>query len=49
MLGPASHWPFVLAAYGLVFGVLLAYWRRVERGIRALERGTGGRPAGRPS
>ena len=44
-----SHWPFVLAAYGLVFGVLLTYWWRVERGIRELERGMGERPAGRPS
>jgi hypothetical protein len=34
-----QHWPFVAAAYGLVFGVLLAYWWRVERGIREVERG----------
>jgi len=40
------HWPFVLAAYVLVFGVLLAYWWRVERGIRAFERGAEHRPAG---
>jgi hypothetical protein len=33
-----QHSPFVLAAYGLVFGVLLAYWWRVEGGIRKLER-----------
>jgi hypothetical protein len=33
-----GHWSFVLAAYLLVFGVLLAYWQRVERGIRAVER-----------
>jgi HAMP domain-containing protein len=44
-----NHGTFVLAAYALVFGVLLMYWRRVERGIRALERGAdvrvdGGRP-----
>jgi HAMP domain-containing protein len=44
-----GHWTFVLAAYVLVFGVLLAYWWRVESGIRALERGAeshraGGRP-----
>jgi HAMP domain-containing protein len=32
-----SHWTFVLAAYVLVFGVLLVYWRHVERGIKALE------------
>jgi hypothetical protein len=43
-----SHWPFVIAAYGLVLGVLLGYWWRVERGIRALE-GEAARPAGRPS
>ena len=36
-----------LAAYGLVFGVLLAYWWRVERGIRALERATDRPSAGR--
>jgi HAMP domain-containing protein len=41
------HWPFVLAAYGLVFGVLLTYWLRVERGIRELERGADDRPADR--
>jgi hypothetical protein len=43
-----GHWRFVLAAYGLVFGVLLVYWRRVERGIKALERPTSGPPAGGP-
>jgi hypothetical protein len=37
-----GHAAFVLAAYALVFGVLLAYWQRVERGIRALEREAGG-------
>ena len=42
-----QHWPFVLAAYALVFGVLLAYWWRVECGIRELERGTDGRVGGR--
>jgi hypothetical protein len=31
-----KHWPFVAGAYVLVFGVLLAYWWRVEHGIRAL-------------
>jgi len=30
-----DHWSFVAAAYALVFGVLLVYWRRVERGIQA--------------
>jgi hypothetical protein len=30
-----DHWTFVAAAYALVFGVLLVYWRRVERGIQA--------------
>ena len=44
-----GHWTFVLGAYVLVFGVLLAYWWRVESGIRALERepevrAAGGRP-----
>jgi len=29
-----NHWPFVAAAYALVFGVLFVYWRRVERGIQ---------------
>jgi hypothetical protein len=43
-----SHWPFVIAAYGLVFGVLLGYWWRVERGIRALH-AEADRPAGGPS
>ena len=27
----------MLAAYALVFGVLVIYWRRVESGIRTLE------------
>jgi hypothetical protein len=40
-----SHWPFVAGAYGLVFGVLLVYWWRVERGIRAHARGAE-RPSG---
>jgi hypothetical protein len=31
-----SHWPFVAGAYVLVYGVLLIYWWRVERGVRAL-------------
>jgi hypothetical protein len=44
-----QHWPFVLAAYGLVFGVLLAYWWRVERGIRELERGIDNTSGGRRS
>ncbi|HEY7138463.1 MAG TPA: hypothetical protein VIE44_00010 [Methylomirabilota bacterium] len=41
-----GHWSFVLAAYVLVFGVLLAYWWRVESGIRTLERDAEGRPSG---
>jgi hypothetical protein len=41
-MGP---WGFVLLAYALVVTVLLAYWYRVERGIRALERGTDASPA----
>jgi hypothetical protein len=32
-----SNWGFVLAAYVLTAGVLLGYWWRVERSIRALE------------
>ncbi len=40
-----SHWTFVLGAYVLVFGVLFAYWWRVERGIRMLEREAEDRPA----
>jgi hypothetical protein len=32
-----SNWGFVLAAYGFAAGVLLGYWWRVERGVRALE------------
>ncbi|MGH7264307.1 MAG: heme exporter protein CcmD [Candidatus Rokuibacteriota bacterium] len=32
-----KHWPFILAAYGLAAAVLLGYWGRVERRIRALE------------
>ena len=42
-----SHWPFVAGAYGLVFSVLLLYWWRVERGIRALARPAERRSAGR--
>ena len=37
-----DHWTFVVAAYALVFGVLLVYWRRVERGIRDLLRSQAG-------
>jgi len=33
-----DHWTFVAAAYVLVFGVLLLYWRRVERRIQAERR-----------
>ena len=38
ILRSMSHWSFVLGAYALVFGTLFAYWWRVERGIRTLER-----------
>ena len=41
-----GHWTFVLAAYVLVFGVLLVYWWRVESGIRMLEHGAENHPAG---
>lgn len=41
-----NHWIFVLAAYALVFAVLAAYWRRVESGIRTVERGAETRPPG---
>ncbi len=34
-----SHWAFVLAAYGLAAAILLGYWWRVERRLRALESG----------
>jgi hypothetical protein len=44
-----SHWPFVASAYVLVFGVLLVYWWRVERGIRALTRPAERRSDGGPS
>ena len=46
ILPAMNHWTFVLAAYALVFGVLAAYWWRVESGIRALERGAETRLAG---
>jgi hypothetical protein len=42
-----GHWAFVLAAYALVFGVLLAYWCRVESAIRTVERGGENPPPGR--
>jgi hypothetical protein len=41
-----GHWGFVVAAYALVFGVLLVYWWRVESAIRTLERGRGSHHAG---
>jgi hypothetical protein len=41
-----GHWGYVLAAYTLVFGVLLVYWWRVESAIRTLERGGASHPAG---
>jgi hypothetical protein len=40
-----DHWRFVLAAYALVFGVLLVYWWRVESGIRTLEVAAASRPS----
>ncbi len=36
-----THWPFVLAAYAAAAAILLGYWWRVERRIRALERPPG--------
>jgi hypothetical protein len=41
-----DHWSFVAAAYALVFGVLLVYWRRVERGIQTLARPADPGPGG---
>jgi hypothetical protein len=41
-----DHWTFVAAAYVLVFGVLLGYWRRVERGIQEQLRFQASPPAG---
>ena len=38
-----SHWPFVLGAYAIAAVVLLGYWWRVERRIRALETRAGDR------
>jgi len=32
-----GHWAFIGGAYALVYGVLLVYWWRGERAIRALE------------
>jgi hypothetical protein len=43
-----NHWSFVAAAYALVFGVLLVYWRRVERGIQAHRRSEAPPRAGGP-
>ena len=36
-LGAVTHWAFVSAAYLLTAAVLLGYWWRVERRIRAIE------------
>jgi hypothetical protein len=33
-----DHWSFVLGAYAIAAGILLGYWWRVERRIRAIER-----------
>jgi HAMP domain-containing protein len=33
----SSHWAFVLAAYAIAAVVLVGYWWRVERRLRALE------------
>ncbi|HEV8674800.1 MAG TPA: hypothetical protein VGX21_12200 [Methylomirabilota bacterium] len=38
-----NHWGFVLAAYAAAAAILLGYWWRVERGIRALETRSGDR------
>jgi hypothetical protein len=44
-----GHWGFVLAAYALVFGVLVVYWWRVESAIRTIEReGQSPRAGARP-
>jgi hypothetical protein len=32
-----SHWDFVLSAYAVVALVLVGYWWRVERRLRALD------------
>jgi hypothetical protein len=32
-----GHWTFVMAAYGVATAILLGYWWRVERRLRALE------------
>jgi len=34
----ADNWSFVLAAYGLAAVVLFAYWRRLERREKELDR-----------
>jgi uncharacterized membrane protein YqgA involved in biofilm formation len=44
ILASMDHWTFVLAAYALVFGVLLTYWCRIESGIRMFERAAETRP-----
>jgi hypothetical protein len=41
----SDHWNFVLGAYGLAALVLGAYWRRLVRRERELER-DGRRPGG---
>jgi len=46
ILRQMDHWSFVAAAYALVFGVLLVYWRRVERGIQTLTRPADPGPGG---
>lgn len=39
-----DHWGFVFSAYGLAAVALLAYWRRLARRERELDRrGAGGR------
>jgi hypothetical protein len=38
-----NHWGFVLAAYGVAAAILLGYWCRVERRLRALEVDAGSR------
>lgn len=40
-----NHWSFVLAAYLLAAAILVGYWWRVERRIRAIETSLGSHEA----